>query len=473
MPSTKAQEREDACQLLRNALQVRHFPCNTALALSARSRADAAPPASLTHWASEIDFVIWTGDNARHDNDRKNPRTPTEIYDLNRAVAAKMERAFTRKGIPVVPSLGNNDVWPHNIMEAGPNSITNTFSLIWKSFIPFPAYQVFQRGGYYHVEVIPNSLAVVSLNTMYFYDSNKAVGGCQYLDRDDPGNLQFDWLEVQLTMFRERNMQVWLSGHVPPSPGNYFPECYVRYAELALRFQDTILGHLFGHMNADHFTFVEAIDLQFTEPASANGKKKKTQLYKDLIDEYSAIPTKKSALNFDDYGVINVSPPVVPNPYLPTFRVFSYNITGYKAGMEADFQRKHKHRRGDHRSKDKLCKKEPFKNSWKCRLSAPWHSDPESPSRLNRLWTPLGYAQCLTDVGLGQYYLPHLERANKTKKPKFKLEYLTYPLSMLHPKGGAEDDGAFQYPVPVGHLPRSVRNGTVEGESKPDGTIVD
>lgn len=57
-----------------------------------------------------------------------------------------------------------------------------------------------------------------------------------------------------------------MTGHVPPSPGNYFPECvstpgnivyksiliiifrekYVRYVELSLRFQDTILGHLFG-----------------------------------------------------------------------------------------------------------------------------------------------------------------------------------------------------------------------------------
>jgi len=70
-------------------------------------------------WAPEIDFVIWTGDNARHDNDRKLPRTPSEIYDLNRAVAAKMRKVFSNRNIPVVPSLGNNDVWPHNILTPG------------------------------------------------------------------------------------------------------------------------------------------------------------------------------------------------------------------------------------------------------------------------------------------------------------------------------------------------------------------
>ncbi len=44
---------------------------------------------------------------------------------------------------------------------------------IWQSFIPFESFQVFQRGGYYSVEVIPEQVAAVSLNTMYFYDSNK------------------------------------------------------------------------------------------------------------------------------------------------------------------------------------------------------------------------------------------------------------------------------------------------------------
>ena len=107
---------------------------------------------------------------------------------------------------------------------------------IWRSFVPFPAYQVFQRGGYYSVEVIPNSVAVISLNTMYFYDSNTgtisplsyvmhcfltsrhgnhaAVGGCEFSDPQDPGNLELDWLEVQLRLFRDRKMQVRMRNDV-------------------------------------------------------------------------------------------------------------------------------------------------------------------------------------------------------------------------------------------------------------------
>lgn len=44
---------------------------------------------------------------------------------------------------------------------------------IWDTFIPFPYLQVFQRGAYYAVDVIPGEVAVISLNTMYFYDANK------------------------------------------------------------------------------------------------------------------------------------------------------------------------------------------------------------------------------------------------------------------------------------------------------------
>lgn len=35
-----------------------------------------------------------------------------------------------------------------------------------------------------------------------------AVGGCEYTDAEDPGNLEFDWLEVQLDRYRDRGMQV-------------------------------------------------------------------------------------------------------------------------------------------------------------------------------------------------------------------------------------------------------------------------
>jgi hypothetical protein len=56
--------------------------------------------------ASPITLLIRFCPWIRHDDDHKIPRTPSEIFDLNRQVAKKMEKIFLKKGIPVVPSLG-------------------------------------------------------------------------------------------------------------------------------------------------------------------------------------------------------------------------------------------------------------------------------------------------------------------------------------------------------------------------------
>jgi len=350
---------------------------------------------------------------------------------------------------------------------------------------------VFQRGGYFSVEVIPEQVAAVSLNTMYFYDSNKAVGGCEYGDRDDPGNLQFDWLEVQLDRYRDKGMQVWMTGHVPPSPGNYFPGCYVRYAELALRFQDTILGHLFGHMNTDHFFFLTTEDmiLPDEDEDSLQAWRKRESLAETLMNDFGELPSAKKT-DLDEYAVINVSPSVVPNPYLPSFRVFAYNITGAPVirqegqGTDDDTtidaekkkkkgsKRKHGH---GHPKKDKNidCSKKEYRDTWACRPKKPYHASEDSPSRENQLWTPLGYAQ---------YWMPNVGEANGTERPRFRLEYLTYALPSLHPPSGAGEEEperqsklnseadpgtgskkkGFAYPVPLKQLPRSLRapNGT-------------
>ncbi|KAG0293872.1 Endopolyphosphatase [Linnemannia gamsii] len=216
---------------------------------------------------TSLDFVVWTGDNARHDSDNERPRTQKEIEDLNKAIANKFLETFTpdkddpfEQRIPIVPSIGNNDVYPHNIMEAGPNRILQHFSDIWSKFIPESQYHTFQHGGYYASEVVPGKITVVALNTLYFFNQNAAVDGCD--DEDEPGTDQMDWLEVELESLRRRKMTAYLTGHVPPARKSYSPTCFVRYTDIALRFQDVIVGHLFGHANIDHFIILSQSTLK-------------------------------------------------------------------------------------------------------------------------------------------------------------------------------------------------------------------
>ncbi|KAJ3736348.1 hypothetical protein DFJ43DRAFT_1129505 [Lentinula guzmanii] len=452
------------------------------------------------HWADDIDFVIWTGDNARHENDPKIPRTTNEIYEMNDVLAKRMNEIFTIRGIPVIPSLAHVRMklifilYRPNLTSVSfriflaqvtifcvtiplsPNSIINEFLKIWQSFVPFPYHQAFRQGAYFAVEVVPNALAVISLNTLYFYDANdgahflltcvecshvlrEAVSGCNYNEPDDPGNLQFAWLEDQLKSYRKRGMQVWVTGHVPPS--NYFPECYVQYVRLALNFQDTILGHLYGHKNADHFFFVEAKDL---ESGNNNSRASKhNDLYDSLVVDFAQLPKPKKT-DLDEYAIINVSPPVVPNPYLPTFRIFTYNITGVEKALadgssirhvnviDSGTERLLDQRQVKLRDEPSHCTDELYRNSWKCRLQFDPPQNADAPSRTSRLWTPLGYAQ---------YFIPHLKDADKSDPPHYKLEYTTFPASVILPEEG-QNETEIWYPIPLRNLPKSVRDGKMK-----------
>ncbi|KAJ9103657.1 hypothetical protein QFC19_004232 [Naganishia cerealis] len=447
-------------------------------------------------WANEVDFVVWTGDNARHDIDREIPRTPKEIYDLNRMMAGKMRETFG-EDVVIIPSIGKQRreetarmaflsivlPSPQEIMifGPGPNAVTNEFSNIWSDFIPAEEYHVFQRGAYYSSEVIPDRLAVISLNTIYWYDSNKAVDGCRD-GSDEPGALEFDWLEVQLDSFRERGMQVWLTGHVPPHLGLYFDNCYLRYGELALRYQDTIVGHLYGHQNVDHFFFIDVVELEsttgfaskeekaaiFDKRKSSFGRNGDTALQQALFKDFSEMP-KINKMKMEDYTVINVSPSVIPT-YLPGIRVYNYNVTGLKLDKDGFAEGEEKYdetvasnegnlpetqgRRTGHRHNSKKKKK---KNKDNCSKSE--HEDQphckfrrkeryfsaESPSRANTLFTPLGYTQ---------FYLPDVDKQTHAP-PKWSIEYSTYSPDGLLKGGinGTDGDAQGRQPVPWHLLP--------------------
>jgi endopolyphosphatase len=147
------------------------------------------------------------------------------------------------------------------------------------------------------------------------------------------------------------------------------------------------------------FFFLEAIDLLLNEPAKVRAE---DDLCNALLQDFGQLPKGKNT-NYDNYGVINVSPPVVPNPYVPTFRIFAYNVTGAETALQEKKKKKkkkkkkgpkrrHRHNRGGHGDKAQ-CKDEPYRDTWKCNLNESWFSDSDAPSRTNTLWSGLGYAQ--------------------------------------------------------------------------------
>ena len=321
-----------------------------------------------------IDFVVWTGDTARHDRDEDNPRHAEDVLGTNTWIADKFAAVFARddgKGmaIPVVPNFGNNDILPHNILLPGPNKWFQSYTHIWRHFIPEEQRHSFEFGGWFHVDVIPNKLAVFSLNTLYFFDRNAGVDGCA--KPSEPGYKQLEWLRVQLQFLRDRGMKAILMGHVPPartgSKTLWDETCWQMYSLWMNQFRDVVIVGLYGHMNIDHFLIHDKKDIdmaalsgaaefgvreamedelsvrsagdylselrtdwaKLTPPPSVGGKDADTER-KDKGKKGKG-KKKKGKKSKDpwsqNYHLSLVSPSVVPN-YFPTLRVLEYNITG-------------------------------------------------------------------------------------------------------------------------------------------------
>lgn len=216
------------------------------------------------------DFVIWTGDNARHDSDPLMVRTKEEVLGLNWHVAQYVADVFgpsssTKARIPVVPSIGNNDVSPHNFLAAGPNDgatcmrfrtftiffLNILYSLVlanltgnWMPWLPPSQQQNMFNGGYFVNSVSP-TLDVYSVNSMYFYNQNNLTVDCNM-----PGSLGLQhliWLNQSLAQTAARGARAILTGHVPPTEILWFSNCYMQYVKMSQLFQKTIVAHLYAH----------------------------------------------------------------------------------------------------------------------------------------------------------------------------------------------------------------------------------
>ncbi|KAJ9647743.1 Endopolyphosphatase [Coniosporium tulheliwenetii] len=310
---------------------------------------DCDTPLSLVNatfkWIDEnikdtVDFVIWTGDSARHDNDEELPRSEHQIIEQNELLVSKFVEVFGHDEnandtdptndfiVPIVPTFGNNDMMPHNIFLEGPNRWTMKYLDVWRQFIPEEQRHQFQRGMF----------------------------------------------------MRERGMKAMMIGHVPPArtdaKKSWDETCWQKYTLWMRQYRDVVVGSFFGHMNIDHFMLqdFEDIDLSLLSGDVAVSDVRKaldddgeisaasaSDYLIDLRDIWAKIPRASSldeatadseeAVSETEYssfwdrvrqtvahkkrqkkhkgGKKKKSPhdKIVPN-YFPTLRIFEYNVTG-------------------------------------------------------------------------------------------------------------------------------------------------
>ena len=210
------------------------------------------------HTKNNLDFVLWTGDNARHDNDFRLPRTEDEVFQANKLAKKLMIDAFGYK-IPIVPTLGNNDVSPHNALHyQEKNYVLKTYSKIWKDFIPKSQIRTFLKHGSFAVDVVSKRIRILSVNTLYLSNSNRHITDCS---KHKPkhaslaGDVILEWMQKELIRAKNDKVKVYIMGHHPPNIRNYGPHCTKRVTKLAIKFRTVIKAQFYGHMNLDHFFF--------------------------------------------------------------------------------------------------------------------------------------------------------------------------------------------------------------------------
>lgn len=317
----------------------------------------------------KIDFIVYTGDSARHDDDREYPRTRQHIFNMNKEISDKFVTLTSESdGQPLIYPVSNNDIMPHNLMDTGPSLQTRELFEAWRPFIPQVQMHTYLMGAYYFQEVIPNQLAVLSLNTMYWFDSNPMVDDCD--NKGDPGYKLFEWLGYVLKEMRARNMKVWLCGHVPPNEKNYDTTCLRKYIAWTHEYRDVIVGGLYGHMNLDHFIPLDSVQAYKSIQKDFKDEFKQksvfsvededdlaledSNLYKALDENFSdkffrvtgGVPNnkvtyletlreelyaplkgkKKSGEHFERYSIAHVTASIIPT-FNPGMRVWEYNIT--------------------------------------------------------------------------------------------------------------------------------------------------
>jgi len=306
-------------------------------------------------WSDKVDLILYTGDSARHDTDHHIPRTLDEVLSLNRQVAQSLITTFP--GIPIIPNIGNNDVYPHNIVEAGPNPILNSFLDTWSNFIPESQYHTVQLGGYFVAQF--GRLKIISLNTLYFFNLNTAVSGCQ--KDDDPGTIQLQWMRERLKEAKDDESLVIIMGHVPPSLKMYHSACWLGYVTAVMEVAELVHGQYFGHANVDHFFAITQTDVQQVQNMpdnEVNGKVNVEKMNKDegdgeeeendddepddheitdegkgggmghakylqyLLDSYQHLPGPSSP-DANTTLVVHVAPSVIPT-YYPAYRIVQH-----------------------------------------------------------------------------------------------------------------------------------------------------
>ncbi|KAJ3024863.1 Endopolyphosphatase, partial [Rhizophlyctis rosea] len=265
--------------------------------------------------SDEIDFVIYTGDTARHDRDDDRPRTEEMVLADHAAIVERLKSSFDLSKVRIFPTIGNNDVFTHDQMPRGRQPLTRNLTLLWEPLnLSVSTDKDFQTGGYY-ARPLSSSLTLISLNTMHLYKNNALAAECSH--KKSAGAEMLRWLEKILKQSKKDGGKVYIIGHVPPhndgGSSAYHSSCYEAYLKLLGKHYGVIAGHFFGHTNDDTISYL------YTRHHRHHKKHKPTYHLKTIISSTPDVDFSKDEI----VHVLGTAPSVIPFNN-PGVRVYDY-----------------------------------------------------------------------------------------------------------------------------------------------------
>ncbi|TPX69609.1 hypothetical protein SpCBS45565_g02346 [Spizellomyces sp. 'palustris'] len=270
---------------------------------------------------ADVDFILYTGDSARHDRDKTVPRQHSEVLNEHKIVVDKVISAFDTSKTKFIPTFGNNDELDYNKMAPVTDPIIANLTQIWAPYkLGLDKNQDWLNGGYFAYEVKPG-LVVLNLNSMLLFASNVLTKDCAVDGSAGAGMLT--WLRNQLSQLRSAGQKAYVMQHIPPLDHSgkklYYPTCHNDYTNILGSFSDVILGSFYGHTNKDYISYV------YTNNTSSP---------QDGPFFISTVTDTVPSIDFDNTCILHVSSqgPSIIGENNPALRVYSYDTSRFGFG---------------------------------------------------------------------------------------------------------------------------------------------
>lgn len=217
--------------------------------------------------------------------------------------------------------------WYEFDLIQGPNDVLEKLYEIWSPIFPKRSTKegaeiesTFKVGGFYYREIIPDRVAVISINTLSWYPDNTLASNCapSWKESSIPGDLQFKWLYKTMKKAIARGISIYIIGHVPPisvdNQPQYYPNCYSHFLRFIGTFSSNIIGQFYGHMNKDVISLLFESTNKITQSLSYELISINSQTISDLDLN---LPRRRIV------GLSQILPSIVP-VYNPAFKVISF-----------------------------------------------------------------------------------------------------------------------------------------------------